>query len=452
MKTAGVISLNATVEPPVPTGVHFTEALDWFKARVPTAGVATAEERARQRAFTVAGVAQLDTVNEVWKALDKAVSEGTTLADFKKDIAARLESEWGGTVANPGARLETIFRTNVQSAYGAGRYAQAIDPPVLKRRPFWRYDALLDNRTSAICRPLNGKVVAADDPWWKEHSPPLHHGCRSGITTLTAAQAEKEGVTEEPPDVDPASGFGMPPDEDWLKEWADKKRAGYPEDLRAAADEKGVFDAESAVPSPRELEKERGDDVIGRAHAKYVDAGSLSSDEEHDVLRVFENLPSVRRFLRTKKLGAVNFVDEGAESTFGTYDPKTRAVEVATTRPPDALNRPLSPDVLRSISRAASSRVDAIKRSFAHEVGHHIHRKGGRVVGRAIQAAWEAKTAPSGGSFVSTYAATQASDYFAECFAAYVIPETRPYLEQVDLVGYKMVRKVLGALGKGGRK
>lgn len=71
----------------------------------------------------------------------------------------------------------TIFRTNVQSAYNAGAYQQRNDPAVRKRRPFWQFRAIQDARTSDLCRPLDGIVRPADDPWWKTHTPPLHHQC-----------------------------------------------------------------------------------------------------------------------------------------------------------------------------------------------------------------------------------------------------------------------------------
>src|SRR5690349_638173 len=106
--------------------VDFEAAITWFLGRVPLTKTEwlTLEEKARRKAFTVAGVAQLDLVAEVWSAIDKAIADGTTLADFKRDVGAKLEGAWNGTVASPPHRLETIFRTNVQMAHSAGRYRE----------------------------------------------------------------------------------------------------------------------------------------------------------------------------------------------------------------------------------------------------------------------------------------------------------------------------------------
>jgi len=95
--------------------------------------------------------------------------------------------------------METIFRTNIQSAYAAGRLQAQTNPDVLAARPFWMYDALIDSRTSTVCRNLNGAIRPADDSWWATRYPPNHFNCRASVRSLTAAQAAaRGGVTETP--------------------------------------------------------------------------------------------------------------------------------------------------------------------------------------------------------------------------------------------------------------
>ena len=197
---------------------EFREAVRAWRQRVPM----TQDEydqlaqNARQRAFTVASVAQADLVTDVWRALDSAVAEGSSFDDFKEAVGAQLEAAWGGPDAG---RLSTIFRTNVQTAYNAGRYAQARHPAVGLRRPFWRFVAVEDARTSDICAPLGGTVLPASDPWWGTHQPPLHFNCRSTFVPLTEEEAQAEGLTEEAPAVDADEGFGAAP-VDGDSEWA----------------------------------------------------------------------------------------------------------------------------------------------------------------------------------------------------------------------------------------
>lgn len=188
--------------------------MDWFRGRVPMTKekFAALSAEARRHAFTVAGAANLQMVTDVWKAIGRAVERGDTFDDFKKSVAASLSSAWGGEKPS---RLDTIFRTNVQTAYSHGRWAQMTEPAVLKARPFWRFNAILDSRTTRICRPLEDTILPADDPWWTTHVPPLHFNCRSAIETLTEKQAARDGgPASKPPAVDAAEGFGVV-DREW---------------------------------------------------------------------------------------------------------------------------------------------------------------------------------------------------------------------------------------------
>lgn len=205
--------------------VRFEEALEWFLDRIPITRdeLARLDEQTRARAFTVARVAQLRIVADVHQSLAKVVEGELTIDEWKKAAAPALEDAWQGSVANPAARLETIARNNVQHAYAAGRERLAAHPTVQRLRPYARFDAVMDSRTTdEICRPLHGVVKAADDPWWNDHTPPLHHNCRSGKVTLTEGQARAEGVTDEAPASAVQDGFGARPTvDDWQPEAED---------------------------------------------------------------------------------------------------------------------------------------------------------------------------------------------------------------------------------------
>lgn len=213
--------------------VDFDEAIEWFRQKRPQPDPgepqdefdrdwqAYQDELAAQ-AFKVAGVAQLDVVTGIYKAIDEALTSGTSLDEFKASVADDLESAWGGSVANPGARVETIFRTNVQSAYAAGRYAQMTDPDVLEDRPYWTYEGIEDDDECEICEPCDGTVLPADDPWWRSHQVPMHHQCRCEIHSLDEDEAKKRGIDTVGPEARAADGFGAPPQVDaWSPSAAD---------------------------------------------------------------------------------------------------------------------------------------------------------------------------------------------------------------------------------------
>lgn len=219
---------------------EFVEAIEWFRERLPiTDDEFEALENASHRtSFVVSGVAQLDIVTDVWEALDRAIENGDDLDDFKDAVEESLLSAWGEDVDNPAHRIETIFRTNLQSAYGAGRHKQMTDPDVLEDHPIWQFDAILDGRTTEVCQACDNTKLPADNPWWKTHNPPLHHKCRSGVITMTKEEAGK--LTKKPPSAKPSDGFGEAPlDGDdagtELYDWAREKVNEAPEELAAVA-------------------------------------------------------------------------------------------------------------------------------------------------------------------------------------------------------------------------
>lgn len=164
-----------------------------------------------QRAFWVAGVTEASAVQEVFDALDRAIEDGTTLEDFQAEIGETIAEAWAGEDA---ARLETVFRTNIMSSYNGGRHEMFSDPDVREARPYLRFDAVEDSRTSDICSALDGKVLPADDPFWLKHTPPLHFNCRSVLTPLDPEEAHGEGISHGAPDTGgavPDDGFGAPP-------------------------------------------------------------------------------------------------------------------------------------------------------------------------------------------------------------------------------------------------
>ncbi len=209
----------------------FDEAIAQFRGRFPLTKAQwdklTTEQRAK--AFTVAGVMQLDLVADVYTALLTAIENGGTVREFRAAIEEKLAREWGDEVDAP-SRLDTVFRTNVQSAYGAGRYEQATDPDVLESHPYMVFEAVGDSRTSSICREHDGLVMPTNDPRWAGRLPPVHHACRSTTRTISEDEARELGVAVKPPAVKASGDFGAVPTK---SEWAPNK-ADYPSALWAA--------------------------------------------------------------------------------------------------------------------------------------------------------------------------------------------------------------------------
>lgn len=161
-------------------------------------------EEAHHKAFTVAKAADLALLQTLREEVGAALAEGYTAAEFRKRLEPRLRSRgwWGkeidpktGKVIQLGspARLNTIYRTNMQSAYNAGRYKSQMDNA--DNRPYLQYVAIIDDSTRDSHAALNGMVFPASDPFWSSHTPPLGFNCRCRTRALTARQVERRGIT-----------------------------------------------------------------------------------------------------------------------------------------------------------------------------------------------------------------------------------------------------------------
>lgn len=197
-----------------PRPMSMNEARAFWRGKVPMdkAEFNGLAQSARSRAFAVSGLARGDQLTMVHEALMEAVASGESLGDFKKRIRSVIEDKgWTGKRA---WRVANIYRTNVQSAFQAGRFAQM--QKTAKARPYWRYVAVGDKRTRPTHMALHGKVYRHDHLFWNTWYPPNGFMCRCTVTTLSERQLKARGLTPETdmPDlvepVDPTTGQKLP--------------------------------------------------------------------------------------------------------------------------------------------------------------------------------------------------------------------------------------------------
>ena len=112
--------------------------------------------------------------------------------------------------AGGGWYWENVYRTNVQTAYNAGRALafDAVNPVALE------LVGVGDARQTEVCRRLTQPPVRRlyTDGFWKTHWPPFHFGCRTTVRAIyDPAELEEEPLTEVPAGEEPAAGFGTNP-------------------------------------------------------------------------------------------------------------------------------------------------------------------------------------------------------------------------------------------------
>jgi SPP1 gp7 family putative phage head morphogenesis protein len=183
------------------------------------------EAQAHARAFTVAGVLKLDVLADIRSELQKSLETGQTFHDFKRELLPVLERKgWlgKGLIADLDTgelqgkrltprRLDTIFKTNMQSAYMAGRYQQQMDN--VDERPYWERVGIMDTRTRPSHAALNGFIARYDDPIWQSIYPPDGYGCRCRVRTRSAADVERLDLMVQSTEgrrVDVQQEYGVP--------------------------------------------------------------------------------------------------------------------------------------------------------------------------------------------------------------------------------------------------
>lgn len=196
--------------------VEFREARAWLERRSVTSRPTREqiEAGAAAEAFWMSDVALLSVVSDVYESIETAVRTGESFESWRAGVIEALRANYPEdmSTAEVDRRVELVFRNNVQRAYGAGRYQQAQEPAVRLARPYFMYDAILDGRTTELCRGLNGTIRRQDDPFWDTHTPPLHHACRSGLRTLSQRQVDARGGETLAPHAEPVpAGFGARP-------------------------------------------------------------------------------------------------------------------------------------------------------------------------------------------------------------------------------------------------
>ncbi|EIX4134126.1 phage head morphogenesis protein, partial [Escherichia coli] len=153
------------------------EAIKYFESKGYVIGFRwhDVKDIANARAFTVAGVLKLDVLKDIRDGLTAALADGGTFREFAAQLEPLLESkgwlgkklivdedtgELHGRQLTP-RRLRTIFDTNIQSSYNAGRYQQQMAN--VADRPYFERVAVMDLHTRPKHAALNGFTARADD-------------------------------------------------------------------------------------------------------------------------------------------------------------------------------------------------------------------------------------------------------------------------------------------------
>ena len=295
-------------------------------------------DQLKQRAFTVAGIEQLDAVRKIRDAVAK-LPDGASWDEAKKEIAAQISPFVGDGGMDAAARdkaakarAEFLLRTHGFQAYAVSRHQQQMS--TVKSHPYWMYETVGDNRVRAGHAKLDGKVLRADDPWWKTHYPPWDWGCRCVVIALDEEDAQEFGISKsgDMPWPERSDSYSFDPSD-----------AGISLDQIAASKDEAdmrLFSAQARQATVQEDGREPAtmwDYMVDRKMEKQAE--SLSAQTERDG----KERAIVIDFTTGKQIGKVTVGDEGNVG----MDADARNRDVATLHThPAGDNTPSPADIL----------------------------------------------------------------------------------------------------------
>lgn len=138
--------------------------------------------------FALARAAELNVTRQVQKVVAASIRDGTPTND-----AAKLVARIGGWSRAYG---DTVFRTNLATAYQSGIMQQAVDPDVRRVMVAFEFNATLDAGVRPNHAAAHGLVASTRDPIWTRFTPPLGYNCRCATRLLTSFEVERRGLLD----------------------------------------------------------------------------------------------------------------------------------------------------------------------------------------------------------------------------------------------------------------
>lgn len=179
----------------------FKEQIEFFrrKANVPTNSYADIYNNEHDYAFVVAGANRNALLNDFRAAIDKAINQGSTLEEFRKDFAEIVEKHGWSYNGGFNWRTRIIYETNLNSSYQAGRYQQLRDA----KFPYMEYlHSDYVEHPRELHESWDHLVLDFNDPWWNTHFPPNGYGCQCRVRGRTKGDLKRMG--KDGPDTAPS--------------------------------------------------------------------------------------------------------------------------------------------------------------------------------------------------------------------------------------------------------
>lgn len=143
----------------------------------------------RTNVYMFSGAKVFQQIREMSLASKIVTDEGVIrpFNDFRKDALGIYEQynvDW----------LKTEYNTAIGQAQEAAKWQKIEEQKDIL--PYLKYSAVIDSKTSEICRPLDGIVAPVNDPIWKKIAPLNHFNCRCLLLQLDKEDGERQATLD----------------------------------------------------------------------------------------------------------------------------------------------------------------------------------------------------------------------------------------------------------------
>lgn len=156
-------------------------------------------------ALQVLDATSIEIETKLRTTVNTLISGGATVNQATGLLQSTFDS-LGLTPANP-FQLETIFRTQSQIAYQAGRWKVDQDPDIQEILWGYEYFTVEDNRVRPEHAALHGTILPKDHQFWSTFWPPNGWNCRCQVLPVF----QPAPIKNPPVDAAPDEGFSFNP-------------------------------------------------------------------------------------------------------------------------------------------------------------------------------------------------------------------------------------------------
>lgn len=166
----------------------FREAEAFFKEKlnIPTREWTDLWQGEHSRGFMSAGAYKAELLADLRGIVDKAIAGGLTLKEFRQQFIPLVGKHgWQLKGGGPAWRSDLIWRTNIATAYQAGRWKQ-IETAGIKYLRYVHADGVRHPRPNHVA--MNGTVRPVGDAFWSVNYPPNGFRCHCRAAPVSEAE------------------------------------------------------------------------------------------------------------------------------------------------------------------------------------------------------------------------------------------------------------------------